>query len=269
MIDSLITALSFPFIQRALMAGCIIGITTAFLGVFVTLRNMSFYSDAISHSALAGIAIGLLFSFDPFIGAVLVCILLGLGTAYMKSKTQVSIDTLIGVLFAAGISLGIALLSQLQGFQGDVFSFLFGDILSTTWADIEIALALSILLILFLLLSSKRLLLTTFSPDFSYIRGLSYKKMDYAFFIATALTIAISIKVIGIVLITGMLIIPAAVAKNIAYSFKQVVYLSIVTSLVATVSGILLSFYINIPSGPAIILIGTGMFIAASLIRRH
>lgn len=269
MIDSVLTALSFPFIQRALIIGCTIGITAAFLGVFVTLRNMSFYADAISHSSLAGIALGLLFSFDPIIGAIGVCILLGIITAYMKQNTAVSIDTLIGVLFAAGISLGIALLSQVHGFQGDVFSFLFGDIISTSWFDVWVAIGLSIAIILFLLFNSKRLLLTTFSPDFSYVRKLSYKRMDYAFFIATSLTIALSIKVIGIVLVTGLLIIPAAVAKNLAKSFKQVVWISMCVSIVSIISGILISFYINIPSGPAIILVSTVFFIISSVFRRR
>lgn len=269
MIDSIITALSFPFIQRALIIGCVIGITAAFLGVFVTLRNMSFYSDAISHSSLAGIALGLLFSFDPIIGAIAVCVLLAIITAYMKQHSAVSIDTVIGVLFAGGISLGIALLSQLQGFQGDVFSFLFGDIISTTWTDVWIAIALSVVIFIFLLFNSKRLLLTTFSPDFSFVRKLSYQRMDYAFFIITSLTIALSIKVIGIVLVTGLLIIPAAVAKNLAKSFKQVVWMAMVVSLISVISGILISFYINIPSGPAIILVGTVFFILAVLFRRR
>ncbi len=269
MIDNIFTVLQFPFIQRALLIGCIIGVTTAFLGLFVTLRNMSFYSDAISHAALAGIAIGLLLNVEPFIAAVVFCLLIGLGTAFVKQRSKVSIDTLMGVLFASGISLGIALISKQQGYQGDLFSFLFGDILATNWNDISIAFVLGLIIIVYLLGSSKRLLLTTFSPDFSFVRGVSARLTDYMFFGATALTIALSIKVIGIVLVTGLLIIPAAIGKNMAHSFKQAVLWSILASVFTTIIGIIASYYIDIPSGPAIILLGTILFVLTSLFQRR
>jgi zinc transport system permease protein len=265
--EQFLTFISYPFIQRAIVVGCIIGITAAVLGVFVTLRNMSFYADAISHSALAGIALGLLLNISPFLSAVVFCIILGIGTVFIKHRSQASIDTVIGILFAGGLSLGVVLLSLLQGYRNDLFSFLFGDILAITWDDIALAAGLGAVILTFLLFTSKRLLLSTFSTDFSYVRGIDVRRLEYAFFIITSLTIALSIKMIGIILITGLLIIPAAIAKNIAQSFKQTVIYSMIASIVSTLIGITISYYLNIPSGPAIILVGIMLFIFSALFR--
>ncbi|MBI2416132.1 MAG: metal ABC transporter permease [Candidatus Kerfeldbacteria bacterium] len=268
MIDNLITMLSFPFIQRALLVGCIIAITSAFLGVFVTLRNMSFYTDAIAHSALAGIALGLLLHLPPLWATILFCILLGLITAYVKQRSQVSTDTVIGVLFAGGIALGIVLISQLEGYRADLFSLLFGDILAVSWNDIIISAGLSIIIVLFLLATGKRLVLSTFSSDFSYVRGVNAKAIDYAFFVITALTIAVGIQSIGIVLITGLLIIPAATSRNLARSFKQLAFIAALVSVIATLGGITLSYYFNLPSGPTIILVSVALFMLSLLHHR-
>ncbi|MDP3970852.1 MAG: metal ABC transporter permease [bacterium] len=267
--DSLITVLSYPFIQRAIIAGCIIAISTAFLSVFVTLRNMSFYADAISHSALAGIAIGIMLGVAPFPAAIVFCVFLGLGTVYIKNRSTVSIDTIIGVLFAAGISLGVALISRLQEFRTDLFTFLFGDVLAVTWNDILVSTVLTIVILIYLLYTSKQLLLSTFSEDFSIVRGIKTVWLEYSFFAITALTIAMSIKVVGIILITGLLIIPGAIGKNLGKSFKQTVFWSLIFSVFSAISGIIISYYLDIPSGPSIILVGASCFIITTIIRRR
>lgn len=269
MLDSFITVLSFPFIQRALLAGLIIGVTTAFLSVFITLRNMSFYADAISHSALAGIALGIMLGVSPFPAAVVFCVLLAIGTVLVKKHSSVSIDTLMGVLFAAGMALGIVLISKLENIRTDVLTLLFGDILAVSTNDIIISLALATLILTYMLFTSKQLLLTTFSQDFGTIRQIKTNLLDYSFFIIAALTIALSIKILGLLLITGLLVLPAAIAKNLAHSFKQTVFLSLLFSLLSTLIGIIASYYIDIPSGPAIILTATGFFILSMIFRRN
>lgn len=269
MLDTLITAFSLPFMQRALLAGVAIAMSTAFLSVFVTLRNMSFYADAISHAALAGIAIGILLGVSPFIAAVVFCVLLAIGTVFVKKRTTVSIDTLMGVLFASGMALGITIISRMQGVRADLFSLLFGDILTVSWIDVTTATILTGTIIIYLLWNSKALLLTTFSPDFSRVRNINISILDYTFFAITALTIALSLKIVGIILITGLLVLPGAIGKNLAHSFKQMVGFAIGANLLATIMGIGASYYIDIPSGPAIILVGTLLFILSLLVRRR
>ncbi len=268
-IDSIINLLQYPFIQRALLAGCVTSLTAAFLSVFITLRNMSFYADAISHSALAGIAIGVMLGVAPFPAAVVFCVILGIVTVFIKKRTTVSIDTLMGVLFASGISLGIVLISQLQNIRTDLFTYLFGDILAVSWNDIILSFVLAGIIIAYLLYISKQLLLNTFSPDFAYIRNVKNRFIEYSFFVATALTIALSIKIVGIVLITGLLIIPGAVAKNLARSFKQTVFISLIVGVLSAISGIIASYYLDIPSGPAIILVGTLLFIITIFFKKR
>lgn len=269
MIESTIALLTLPFVQRAIIAGCIIGIAAAFLGVFITLRNMSFYADTISHTALAGIALGALFNITPFIAAVIFCVALGIMTVYLKNRSAVALDTVIGVMFAGGVALGVAILSRLQGYRAELFTFLFGDILAVTWDDIWLATLLSVAIVIFLLYTSKRLLLSTFASDLTYVRGIAVQRLEYAFFIVTSLTIALSIKVIGIILMTGLLIIPAAIAKNLAQSFKQTVGYAMIASVIATVSGMIVSFYSDLPSGPSIILVGTIGFILSTVLKRR
>ncbi|MFH1508767.1 MAG: metal ABC transporter permease [bacterium] len=257
----MIEFLDFPFIQRALVSGLLIGTTTAFLGTFVILRGMSFFSDAIAHAALAGVAIGLLLNISPFISAIVFCCLLALGIVALKNKSLASIDTVIGVIFAGSVALGVVIISFLSGYRTDLFTLLFGDILAVTVNDIYLSLAIAAIILIFLFRFTRELLLSTFSQEFAEVAQVKTKRLEYWFFLITALTIALSFKIIGIVLITGFLIIPAAAAKNIASSFRQMVGLAILISLISTITGIVFSFYFDIPSGPAIILVGTGIYL--------
>src|SRR3990167_11285343 len=150
-IDLLLNAFTLPFMQRAIVAGVVIGIAAAFLGVFITLRNLSFYSDTIAHSALAGIALGLLFHLSPTLSAIVFCILIGIITVAIKNRSVISLDTVVGVIFSAGLSLGVVLISLLPSYRSELFSILFGDILTLTWWDVSVAAAVSISVIVFLL----------------------------------------------------------------------------------------------------------------------
>lgn len=266
-IDTFISLFSLPFMQRAIVAGIVIGIAAAYLGVFITLRNLSFYADTIAHSALAGIALGLLFHLSPTLSAILFCIIIGLMTVSIKNRSSISLDTAVGVIFSAGLSLGVVLISLLPTYRSELFTILFGDILTLNWLDVGVAVAASIGVIIFLLYTSKRLLLMTFSPDFTFVRGINGTRLDYAFFVVTALTIAISIKIVGIILVTGLLILPAAIAKNLAKSFKQLVWLATGISVCSTLLGLSLSFLLDLPAGPTIILVSTIGFVLSLFVR--
>lgn len=267
-IDTVFAMFSLPFMQRALIAGVCIGIAAAFLGVFVTLRNLSFYSDTIAHSALAGIALGLLLHISPTVAAMIFCIGIGALTVYIKNRSVISLDTVVGVIFSAGLSLGVVLMSLLPTYRSELFNILFGDILTLNWWDVLLSAIVAAVVVLFLLRTSKQLLIMTFSPDFTYVRGINGSWLDYAFFTVTALTIAISIKVVGIILVTGLLILPAAIAKNVARSFKQLVWVAILISVGTTLVGLLLSFIFDLPAGPAIILVSTAGFVLSLIARR-
>jgi ABC-type Mn2+/Zn2+ transport system permease subunit len=267
-LDTLLQLFALPFMQRALLAGLCIGMAAAFLWVFITLRNLSFYSDTIAHSALAGIALGLLLNISPTVAAIIFCIGIGIATVYIKNRSVISLDTVVGVIFSAGLSLGVILMSLLPTYRSELFSILFGDILTLSWLDVGLAGAITVGVVIFLLYTSRRLLLMTFSQDFTFVRGVNGVALDYAFFIITALTIAVSIKIVGIILVTGLLILPAAVAKNIAHSFKQLVWLAMIMSVVATITGLTLSLLFDLPAGPTIILVSATGFGLSLFARR-
>lgn len=260
MIEQLLTVFTFPFVQRALIVGLSVSIAAAFLGIFITMRNLSFYADTIAHASLVGIALGLLLKISPLVSALLFCIVLGMGTVYVKERSRIGMDTVVGVLFSSSLALGVFLLSFIPSYRSELFTLLFGDILTVTWAEVLLAVVIAGIVVLFLIWRSKRLLLVTFSPDFAFIRGVRQRLLEYIFFAVTAVTVAVSIKVIGIVLIAGLLILPAAISKNIAQSFKQLVGIAIAISSSITLVGIVLSTVINVPTGPTIILLDSLLF---------
>jgi zinc transport system permease protein len=144
---------------------------------------------------------------------------------------------------------------------------LFGDILTATWPEVWLTVLSCIIVVAFLIITRKRLILSTFAPEFLFIRGIKVAWLDYAFFVMTALTIAVSIRVIGVILMTGLLILPAAVARNMARSFKSFMWLAIIVSVICTLLGLLLSYQFNLPTGPTIILVGTVLFALTLAVR--
>lgn len=260
MIETLQNLITLPFMQRAIIVGVCVSIAAALLGIYVTLRNLSFYADTISHSALAGIALGLLLGFTPLVSAMIFCALFGAATVYIKRHSRIGMDTVVGVLFASSLALGVLLISLVPSYRSELFTILFGDILTSSWPEVWLTVGSCGLVVMFLTITRKRLILNSFAPEFLSIRGISVAWLDYAFFIMTALTIAVSIRVIGVILMTGLLILPAAVAKNLARSFRQFMWLSMGSSLGCTLLGIILSYQFNLPTGPTIILVGSALF---------
>lgn len=252
--------LSFPFMQRALLIGAIVGTLTAFLGVFVTLRRMSFFADAISHSALAGIALGLLLSTDPFATAVAFCILVALGIAYMSERSVLALDTIIAVFFSASIALGILIIGFLVGFRTDLFSFLFGDILAITTTDIVLALLLGLLVALSFLAFFPQFLQISFNRDIALVDGVRVRYLDYVFMLILALVVAISLRIVGVLLVTALMIVPAAAARNVSRSFREMTVVSTVIGFVAAIVGLILAYALNTASGPTMTLTAVLIF---------
>ncbi|EKD46161.1 MAG: High-affinity zinc uptake system membrane protein, partial [uncultured bacterium] len=193
---------------------------------------------------------------------------LAIGIVALKNRALASLDTVIGVIFAGSVALGIVIISFLSGYRADLFTLLFGDILAVSVTDLWLALLLAIIILVFLFRYATKLLLATFSEEFAAVSGIKTKKLDYFFFLITALAIALCFKIVGVILITGFLLIPAAAAKNVAKSFRSMVVLSMIISVISTLSGIIISFYFDLPSGPAIILAGTAIYLISLIFSR-
>jgi len=257
--------LSYPFMQRALLAAVMIGILCPFIGNFVILRRMSFFSDAISHSAFAGLAAGMLLGIDLSLSSLIVAILIALFIAFLSEKTTLSHDTIIGIAFSAAIAAGILIIGMLKGYRADIFTFLFGDILAITKTDLFLIFITSILTITILLLFLKAFLQITFNRDLAQVEGINVRLFEYLLFLIIAVVITMSLKIIGIILVTSLLIVPSAAAKNIASNMKQLFSLSCIFGVASGISGLIASVYLNTPSGPTIVLVSVGIFFLTML----
>lgn len=264
---AMLEILAFPFFQRALFVGLILGVLMAVLGVFVVLRKMSFFSDAIGHSALAGIALGLLLGINPFWGALAFAVLVAVGISSVRRISHLSIDTLLGVFFSAAVALGVILVTLTPGYQADLISFLFGNILTVSSIDVISSLVITIVVAAVLVWTGKGFVSISLDKALAHAEGIPVARLEMLFLVLLAAVIALAIKFVGIVLVTALLIIPAATAQNIARTLSSMFWISVVVSLISVVSGMLASALLRTPSGPTIVLTGA-VFFTISLVYR-
>ena len=265
----LLPFLEYPFMQRALLVGTAIGFLCATIGVYVTLRSMAFFSDAIAHAALAGIALGVIFGIAPVPAAVLFTLVIAVGITYLTFHTELSSDTVIGVFFSGSLALGVLLIGMQEGYQTDLLSYLFGDILAVTQLDVLLALGLAALVMTVLFMRSGLLVKIAFNRDLAAVEGVRVVAWDYIFMTLLALTVAVSLKTVGIILVSALIIVPAAAARNVAPNFRVLMLLSIIIGVVSALSGLIVSYYLNTPSGPTIVLVSIGLFVLSFAGRRR
>lgn len=251
---------SQAFFLRPLLIGLILSILMSILGVLIVLRKMSFFSDAIGHAALTGIALGLLLNLNPFFSALIYVLLVATAISIIKLKSNLHLDTLLGVFFSASVALGVILIQLTPGYQANLISFLFGNILTVNQFDVILTLFVSATALITILLLGKKFIAITFDSSLAKAEGIPVAAYDLIFFLLLAGIIALSIKLVGVILITGMLIIPAASAQNIARSLTVMFIVSIVLGLLSVAIGMFASVALNSSSGPTIVLISTTFF---------
>lgn len=256
----------YDFMKNALLAVLLIAPLFGLAGTMVINNRMSYYSDALGHSALAGIAVGTLFGLqDLLLSMILFGVLFGLGIAIVKNKARSSTDTIIGVFSASAVALGIALLSRHGGFAR-YNSFLVGDILAIRVEDIRILLLVLAGLVLFFVFFFNQLLLLSVNASLARSKGIRVRLLEISFMILVAILVTVSIKWVGTLLINSLLILPASAARNVARSSRQYFILSLVFSLGAALAGLLLSFYLDTAAGATIVLCSAVIFAATYLV---
>jgi ABC-type Mn2+/Zn2+ transport system permease subunit len=225
--------LQYAFMQRAIIAGIVLACLLAWLGVFVIMRKMSFFSDGIAHASLAGVAVGVVAGIHPLTTALIFSVIFSIVIYSLEKKTTLSSDAIIGILFTSGMAFGVVLISFKSGYQPDLVGFLFGNILAIRTADLAVISALSAGIMAFL-----------------------------------AVSVVLGLKILGIILVSALLIIPASTAKLVSKSFKGLIVQSVVFSEIVVILGITLSYYLDSPTGPMIVLVGTGVFLVIFSLRR-
>jgi zinc transport system permease protein len=256
-----------PYMQRALLAALFLAPLCAFLGVFVTARRMAFFSDTISHGALAGIALGFWWGLtDPTVPMVLFSLLVAAALLWLKENTALLTDTIMALLLSGSVSLGILLLSLLKTYRGELHRFLFGDVLAVGPQQVWLAAGLFVLLGSALLLWLSPLALLTAQEELAHVCGIPVRRCNYLFILALTVTVSMSIRLIGIILVTSLLVIPSAAARNLSRNLRQQLGYSLVLGWLGGVGGILLSYQWDVPCGPTMVLTSIGLFLLSLVI---
>lgn len=262
--------LQYGFMQKALLAGSIIAITCALLGVFLLLRRMALIGDGLSHIAFGGVALGLFLNFFPFpfVTALVFSVLCALGIVKLKHSAKVYGDVSIGIIFSAALALGVILISLSNGFSVDLHYFLFGNIISITEEDVLMATGLGILVALILIRYNKELMYLSFDEISAKIAGVPVEKLSTLLIVLSAIVVVISIRIVGILLISSFIIIPPAAALQISRSFNQTLVLSAIFALLSTILGLFFSYLFDIASGGAIVMVSVGVFVLSFALKK-
>ncbi len=257
----MIEALSMPFMQRALLAGLLLAVVTGVLSVFIVLKRLSFIGVGISHTAFGGVALGILLGINPYYTAVFFALGGAFAIGSISRKGMLHEDTSIGILFATAMALGVIFLGFSNNYNVDIMGYLFGNILALVNQDIIITSIVGGISLLFLAIFFRRMVFTVFDEEVAEINGIPVAFLFYSFLVLVALTIVISIKMVGIILIAAMLVIPGATAFLVTYDFKLMTLLSVIFAMIGVILGLFSSYWFNLPSGATIVVTLTLFFL--------
>ncbi len=269
MLNWLLEPLSFAFMQRGLLAAVLVGILCAVIGCYVVLRSMAFLGDALAHAILPGIAIAYLLGGNLLIGALVAAIVVALAIGFLSRKGEIKEDTAIGILFSAALALGVALISSIRTYAVDLSHILFGNILGVTVTDIWMIAGLAVGVIATLLLLYRPLKVVSFDPVLATTLRLPTNALRMLLLLLLAVTIVISLQTVGIGLVAAMLVTPGATAYLLTRRLSSMMLIAAALGAVSSIIGLYLSYYLNIVSGSAIVLVATGFFLLAFFFAPH
>jgi len=257
----LLEPLQYSFIVRALLAAGIVGIVGSILGVYIVLRGMAFLGDAMAHTILPGVVVAFLLGWPLAIGALVMGILTALGIGMLTERTPLKEDTAIGVIFAGLFALGVALLSTRGNYSIDLAHFLFGNMLGVSATDLAVTAGLGFVVLLLIYLFYKEFLVISFDPVLAETLRLPTKFLNYLLLMLIAITIVVALQVVGVALMLAILVIPAAAASFLTHRLPSMMIVSAIIGVFSGVIGIYASYYLNIASGPAVVLVATLLFL--------
>lgn len=252
--------LSLGFMQRAILAGLLIGLLCSAVSFFVYLKRLSFAGVGISHSALGGLAIGLLTNTNPVFVAAIFSTLVAWGTGATSRRGEVHEDAAIGIFFSSAMALGVALIGMYRGYAADLFSFLFGNILAVTVSDLWILAVVAAVVLAAITLLFKDLIALCFDEEVACASGLPVSALYYTLLTIIAVTVVVSVKVVGVVLASALLVIPAATGFELAGNYRGMIVVAILAGILSSLGGLWLSYALDLASGATIVLLASAMF---------
>jgi ABC-type Mn2+/Zn2+ transport system permease subunit len=267
--DFLFEPLQYAFFQRALIASVLAGVVCAVVGSYVVLKGLAFIGDAVAHAAFPGVVVAYLVGGPYVIGGGIAAFLTAIGIGWVTRRGRLRVDTAIGVVFAGTFALGIFLYSTINGYVGDLFGFLVGNVLAISTAELISLLILGGFVLVIVGIFWKELLYSTFDPLGAAASGLPVSALDYLFLGLVAVTIVVSLQAVGIVLVVAMLVTPPATAQLLTVRFSRLILGASLIGAATSVAGLYLSYWFNVASGATIVLVQSGLFIAVLLFNRR
>jgi zinc transport system permease protein len=261
----IVTALQYEFIRRAFIAGSFIALVCSILGVLLVLRRLSLIGDGLAHVTFGSVAVGLLLGQHPAFVAIPIVMVSSLGILKLVQKARLYGDAAIGIVSSVGIAGGVLIASISGGFNVDLFSFLFGNILAISRSEVITSIALSIVVLLVITLFYNEYFSTSFDEEFARVSGINVQKINTLLVLLTGITVVLTMKVVGIMLTSALLILPAVTALQIAKSFKHTMMLSSLAGVASVMIGIYASLVLNLPTGATIVMVNFFFFIIAFL----
>jgi manganese/iron transport system permease protein len=256
----LLEPLQYAFVQRALLAAVLVALVCASVGVFVVLRGLAFLGDAIAHAAFPGVVIAFLLKLNIVIGGSIAAVASALAIGAVARRSGLKEDTAIGVVFSGMFAIGIVLFSSIRTYTGDLLGILFGDVLGVSADQLALAAITAALVLVALWVIWRQLVFVSFDPIGAAAAGLNTLRYDTLLLGLIGLAIAVSVQIVGVVLVVAMLVTPAATARLLAQDLRALVVGALIVAVLSSVAGIWLSYYVNAASGGTIVLVATTLF---------
>ncbi|MBA2816798.1 zinc ABC transporter permease subunit ZnuB [Candidatus Pantoea persica] len=249
------------------LGGVMLALASGPLGAFVVWRKMSYFGDTLAHASLLGVAFGLLLNVNPWYAVILVTLCLALGLVFLERRPHLAIDTLLGIMAHSALSLGLVVVSLMSNVRVDLMAYLFGDLLAVTPADLWLMGAGVIVVLAVIAWQWRSLLSMTISPELAQVDGVNIHRTRLILMLVTALTIGVAMRFVGALIITSLLIIPAATARRFSLSPEQMAGLAVIVGILAVSGGLTFSAFYDTPAGPSVVLCAALLFIV-SMARR-
>lgn len=259
--------LEYGFMQRALLAALLVGTLCSTISFFVVLKRLSFLGAGISHTALGGIALGLVTGVDPVFSGTVFAVGTAMSTGYISRIGKISEDTVIGIYYASGMALGIALISTFKGYYPELFALLFGNILSVSTRDLYFMAIVLVVIAVFVIIFFRELVMICFDEEMAEAGGLPVSIIYMGLLAAMGLTVMVSIQLAGVVLVAALIVIPGAAAYRLSKNYRTMLILSIVFGLTGSTGGLFTSYFYPVPPGAAIVLVLAALFVLAMAVR--
>jgi len=265
MFDWLLAPLQYGFMVRGMLAAVIVGVVCAVLGTYVVLRGMAFFGDALAHAVLPGVAVGYLVGGGArgpvFWWAMVAALLSAFGIGAVSQSGRLKQDTAIGIIFAGMFAFGVALISMVRNYTADLTHFLFGDVLGVSSQDLILTLVFGVLILLLVIAFYKEFLVTSFDPTLAATLRLPTRRLDYLLISLIAMSVVVSLQTVGVTLMVAMLITPAATASLLTRRLSRMMWIAAAIAVFSGITGLYLSYYLNLASGAAIVLTCTAVFV--------